>query len=205
MGERIAEVVAKIQHSPFYPPLFYAAYGDTIVTGERVLKALSQFQLTFISANSKYDKVKRREQGISFTPQETNGYELFKKNCAACHTEPMFTSGEFANNGLPVDSLLNDKGRFLISQDAADLQKFKIPTLRNIEYSYPYMHDGRFKKLSQVLDHYIHGIEKSGNLAKELETKIELTANEKVDLIAFLLSLSDREFVMNPAFGYPKK
>lgn len=204
MGETIAHVIQKIKRSTTYPQRFFQAFGDSIVTAEYLLKALSQFQLTFISANSKYDQVQRQEPRVAFTAQEKNGYLLFKNNCAICHAEPLFTTGEFANNGLPIDTNLFDFGRYGITENEADLRKFKIPTLRNIEYSYPYMHDGRFKKLSEVLDHYSNGIEKSGTLAKELETKIELTSNEKVDLIAFLLTLSDREFIFNPTFGYPK-
>lgn len=202
MDETIKNVVYKLQNSPIYPTAFKAAFGDTIVTGERTLKALSQFLLTFISANAKYDKVMRKE--AKFTAQEANGYQLFQKNCASCHQEPLFTTHQFVNNGLRVDSILNDLGRMKITQNANDSLKFKIPTLRNIEFSSPYMHDGRFKKLSEVLTHYTNGIEQNPTLAPELQKDITLTPNEKVDLVAFLLTLTDKEFLFNRAYSYPR-
>ncbi|MDP4664585.1 MAG: c-type cytochrome, partial [Salibacteraceae bacterium] len=142
---------------------------------------------------------------ITFSAQETRGYDLFKANCNSCHTEPLFTNGSFQNNGLPLDSLLGDTGRMMVTKNEADNRKFKVPTLRNIEFSKPYMHDGRFESLSQVLKHYQSGIEASSTLAKELEKNIALSETEKIDLISFLLTLSDKEFLFNTAFGYPKK
>jgi cytochrome c peroxidase len=97
-----------------------------------------------------------------------------------------------------------DFGRMRLTQNAKDSLKFKVPTLRNIEFSYPYMHDGRFKKLSEVLIHYISGIQEGPTLSKKLRNKINLTSNEKVDLTAFLLTLTDREFLFNQKFSYPK-
>ena len=205
MGENIANVVQKLQNTPVYPPLFQAAFGDTIITGEHLLKALTQFQLTLISANSKYDQVSRKEEGIVFTEQEQNGYTIFKKNCNSCHQEPLFTTGAFANNGLPMDSILRDMGRMGITKIATDSLKFKIPTLRNIEFSFPYMHDGRFRKLSQVLKHYTKNIQSSSTLAPELENGINITNREKVDLAAFLLTLSDKDFLFNPQHAYPRE
>ena len=203
MGSSIKEIVEKLNASPFYRGLFYTAFHDSIVTGEHTLKAISQFLLTLVSANSKYDKFMRGE--LIFSDQESNGYKLFLTNCAACHTEPLFTSFEFANNGLPVDSFLHDTGRMKVTQNAKDSLKFKIPTLRNIEYTYPYMHDGRFKRLSDVLKHYTSGIVHSSTLSEKLEKPVVLSSNEKVDLIAFLLTLSDSAFVFNKEFQYPKE
>lgn len=203
MGSSMDSVVIRLNKSKFYRGYFYTAFSDSLITGERTLKVISQFMLTLISANSKYDKVKRNEE--NFTKQELNGYQLFKKNCNVCHKEPLFTNGEFANNGLPVDSLLNDIGRYKITKNPRDSLNFKIPTLRNIEYSYPYMHDGRFKNLTQVLKHYTDNIYSSKTLAFELSKPIKFTANEKVDLIAFLLTLSDKEYVFNPQFQFPKE
>ena len=202
MGSDIGEVVGKLNASEKYRNLFYHAFGDSIATGEKTLKAISQFELTLISANSKYDKVMRKE--MVFTPQEENGYLLFKKNCASCHKEPLFTNDGFENNGLPMDSLLGDLGRMTITSNSKDSLKFKVPTLRNIEYSYPYMHDGRFQKLAQVLNHYTNEILPSKTLSEELQNKIILTSNEKVDVIKFLLTLSDKDFVFNPQFQFPK-
>lgn len=202
IGSSIAEVVEKLAPNPNYKTWTYQAFGDSNLTGERVLKALAQFQLTLISANSKYDKVMRKED--EFTAQEARGYSLFKANCNNCHTEPLFTNGSFQNNGLPLDSSLADTGRIMVTKNEADNRKFKVPTLRNIEFSKPYMHDSRFESLRQVLKHYQSGIEASNTLAKELRNSIALSENEKIDLVVFLLTLSDREFLFNPEFGYPQ-
>jgi cytochrome c peroxidase len=202
MGETIENVVLKLQKSSIYPTAFYTAFGDSAITGEHTLKAISQFLLTLVSANSKYDKVMRRE--AKFTKQEKNGYKLFKTNCSTCHQEPLFTNHQFENNGLPIDTTLNDFGRMNITKKPKDAQKFKVPTLRNIEFSYPYMHDGRFKKIREVLNHYTKNIEHNPTLSEHLQQPIILTSNEKIDLTAFLLTLSDRAFLFNPAYSYPK-
>lgn len=202
MGESIEHVIYKLNQSKIYHHLFFKAFGDSIASGEHLLKAISQFMLTLVSANSKYDSLKRKES--VFTRQEKNGYKLYKQNCASCHTEPLFTNQKFENNGLPLDLELKDFGRMKVTQNPNDSLKFKVPKLRNIEFSYPYMHDGRFKNLNAVLDHYTTGIVKSKTLALQLEQPIVLSANEKVDLISFLLTLSDKKFLFNNEFGYPK-
>lgn len=203
MGSSIQEVVEKLNSSGMYQKLFYKAFGDSLASGEKTLKAISQFMVTLVSSNARYDKVMRKEE--VFTKQEANGYLLFQKNCSSCHKEPLFTTTEFANNGLPTDTLLKDIGRMKITMNPEDSLKFKIPTLRNIEYSYPYMHDGRFKRLSEVLNHYTNEIKPSKTLATQLQNCITLTSNEKVDLIAFLLTLSDKDFVFNSSFQFPKE
>ncbi|NOT36614.1 MAG: c-type cytochrome [Saprospiraceae bacterium] len=203
MDEKIENVVSKLQTSNIYPNLFYEAFGDSIITGENTLKAISQFMLTLVSANSKYDSVMLKLS--SFTLQENIGYNLFKKNCASCHKEPLFTNDEFKNNGLPLDTTLNDLGRYKVSQNPLDSLKFKVPTLRNIEFSFPYMHDGRFKNLKQVLNHYTKGIASNNRISDELKAPIILSSNEKVDMIAFLLTLSDKQFLFNPQHSYPKE
>lgn len=202
MDEKIEQVVLKLQKTKNYPPRFYAAFRDSTISGEHCLKAISQFMLSIESFNSRYDSVMRKE--AKFTEQEKNGYRLFQKNCATCHTEPLFTNYKFENNGLALDTNLNDWGRIKISHLPQDSLKFKVPTLRNIEFSYPYMHDGRFKKLNEVLNHYTNGIVKSSTLSPILNQKIVLSSNEKVDVIAFLLSLSDRSYLFNSAYRYPK-
>ncbi len=203
MGESIDSVVIKLQNSPIYPTLFHQAYEDSTVTGERLLKAISQFQLTLVSANSKYDKYKKGT--VEFTEQELKGYSLFQRHCNNCHQEPLFSSYEFANNGLPVDTSLNDFGRWGVTKKSEDSLLFKIPSLRNVNFSFPYMHDGRFKSLQKVLDHYSDGISPSATLSKELENPMELTDRDKVDLMAFLLTLDDKEFVFNKALGFPRE
>lgn len=202
MDEHFERVISKLNANTKYKTLFKKAFGDEHITGEKTLKAIAQFMLTIVSSNSLYDKMLHKE--ISFNTQQENGYRLFKSQCASCHTEPLLTNGEFENNGLRVDTSLMDFGRMRVTQNAKDSLKFKVPTLRNIEFSYPYMHDGRFKKLSEVMNHYISGVQQGPTLSKKLQKKIDLTSNEKVDLTAFLLTLTDREFLFNPKYSYPK-
>jgi cytochrome c peroxidase len=156
------------------------------------------------SYNSKYDKYIRKEVGGEFTEQEKNGLNIFRNNCASCHKEPLFNSNNFKNNGLAVDATLNDYGRMMITKNANDSLKFKVPTLRNIQFTQPYMHDGRFETIQEVITHYTSGIQHSKTLAKELETPIALTHKEKVDLLVFLRTLTDKEFLFNKRFSYPK-
>ena len=201
MNETLANVVNKLQKNDKYKSLFFAAFGDENITGQRVLKALSQFELLLVTANSKYDKVMRKE--AVFTEQEQNGYQLFKNNCASCHTEPLFTNGKYENNGIPLDTTLNDIGRQRITEKSDDYLKFKVPTLRNIQFTNPYMHDGRFKKLTEVVKHY-NSLGNNKNLPKQLQKPMNLTDNERVDLVAFLLTLTDTEFLFDKRFSYPR-
>lgn len=202
MDSNIETVVKKLQRLPRYKAAFHQAFGDSLVSGERVLKAFSQFMLTLVSANSKYDKVMRGEQGAVFNEYEARGYALFKTHCASCHTEPLFTNFTFENNGLAPDTLLKDIGRMRITGQIADSLKFKVPTLRNVEVSYPYMHDGRFPNLPMVLFHYTEGIHQSPTLAPALRRKISLSEEDKRAFIAFLHALTDEEFLHNPKFRY---
>ena len=203
MDNDITIVIDRLKNSEKYISLFENAFDDEI-TGEHFLKAFSQFLLILVSANSKYDQVMRKEEGVEFSQQELSGYEVFKNNCSSCHQEPLFTNNEFVNNGIGIDTTLNDFGRMTITQNASDSLKFRVPTLRNIEFSYPYMHDGRFRKLQEVIKHYTHGIEDSSTLAQELKQKIELSHKEQIDLVAFLLTLTDKEFLFNPKYSFPR-
>lgn len=198
MGEDINVVVRKLNQSKEYKILFYKSFGDSLATSERVMKSLSQFQLTIVSANSKYDKVKQGK--AKFTQSENKGYQLFKQNCSSCHSEPLFSTYEFANNGLSYNSELKDYGKWNKTFEPADKMIFKIPSLRNLAYTYPYMHDGRFKTLNEVLEHYENGIAKSSTLAKQLEKPIIFNSQEKEDLLAFLATLNDSMLVSNVKF-----
>lgn len=202
MNETLAHVVSKLNSRKFYRERFYQAWGDSVATGERVLKSIAQFMLSLESNNSKYDRVIRGE--MKFTEQEKKGYILFQKKCNACHTEPLFTNDEFMNNGLPLNDELLDLGRGSITQLKQDEGKFKVPSLRNIEMSFPYMHDGRFKTLQQVLNHYasLDGNEK--NISPPLNHLLNLSSNDKQDLIAFLLTLTDTEFLTKKEYQFPK-
>ncbi|MFC6268130.1 cytochrome-c peroxidase [Frigoriflavimonas asaccharolytica] len=202
MDETLENVVAKLQNSEKYRKLFKEAFGTEKITGQLTLKAISQFVVNLTSSNSKYDKVMRREE--AFNAMEASGYELFKTNCASCHKEPLFTNGKYENNGLLVDTTLNDVGRMRISQNKLDLYKFKVPTLRNIQFTFPYMHDGRFKNLNEVILHYNSTINKSESLSKELQKPMNFSDNERTELVAFLKTLTDKEFLYNPRFGFPR-
>ncbi len=203
MDNKLDSVINKLTVSTIYPKLFYNAFGDSVITGQHTLLALSQFLLTLVSSTSKYDSVINKY--TTFTIQENKGYQIFKKQCATCHTEPLFTNNQFMNNGLALDTFIKDYGRMKITQKNEDSLKFKVPTLRNIEFSAPYMHDGRFKKLNEVLNHYSTGVIYSSTLALQLKKSSALSADDKVDLTAFLLTLSDKKFLFNPKFAFPKK
>jgi len=202
MNESLDHVVTKIRKSKKYTHLFDAAFGDPEITGQRVLKALSQFEVMLVSANSKYDKVMRNE--AQFSQAEQNGYQLFKINCASCHTEPLFTNNHFEYNGLSVDSTLNDSGRMKITNNDNDYLRFKVPTLRNVQFSFPYMHDGRYKNLTEVIKHY-NNIPNNKLLPKQLGVAMNLSDNDRVDLVSFLKTLTDNEFLFNPRFSFPRE
>lgn len=204
MDENLSHVILKISRQEKYKQLFKSAFHSEVITGERFLKAISQFMLTLVSSNSKYDQVIRGDKGIQFTEQEKKGYKLFKENCASCHTEPLFTDQTFQNNGLAPDSLLRDIGRMKITQKNTDSLKFKVPTLRNIERSAPYMHDGRYRSLQMVLFHYSSNIHSSATLAPQLRNGIDLSEDDKRNLIAFLKTLTDHSFLNNKQFQYPR-
>lgn len=202
MDEKLENVVAKLQSSPKYRTLFAKAFGDEKVTSQRLLKALAQFTVMLKSSNSKYDKAIRKEE--SFTTQEQHGYDLFKTNCASCHKEPLFCDDKFEKNGLAIDEPLNDLGRIKITNRPEDYLRFKVPTLRNIQFTFPYMHDGRFKTLMEVIKHY-NSLGNDKNLPKELSKPMNLSDNDRVDLVAFLLTLTDKEFLFDKRFSFPKE
>ena len=202
MDETMENVVAKLQKSEKYQKLFAAAFGTDKITGQLTLKALSQFVVLLSTSNSKYDNVIRKEE--KFSKMEQKGYNLFKINCASCHKEPLFTNDSFENNGLAVDSTLNDIGRMGITQNVSDKYKFKVPTLRNVQFTFPYMHDGRFNSLNDVVKHYNSGIEKHSTLSKQLKKPMNLSDDERTELVAFLKTLTDKEFLFNPRFSFPK-
>jgi cytochrome c peroxidase len=201
MDETLFNVVEKLENDPQYKRLFKKAFGDEKVNTQRMFKAMAQFMGMLVSAESKYDKVKKGE--IQFSELEKRGYEIFKHNCSSCHTEPLFTDFSYRNNGLPPNPEVDDLGRALITNNAADNYKFKIPSLRNLTYSGFFMHDGRFRTLYQVLDHYQNGIEASATLDPLLANSIELSPEERSALIAFLNTLNDEHFINDPRFAEP--
>ncbi len=200
MNSKLPELIAKLSRSVKYRKLFFKAFGDSLITTQKLLKSLAQFTGNLVSCNSKYDSVMRREPGVRFSDRELEGYKIFKSNCETCHKEPLFTNFAFENIGLAGDSILKDTGRMKITNNPEDSLKFKVPTLRNIEYSAPYFHDGRVNKLKEVIDHYTSGIVQSPTLAKQLERKIILSGEQKKDLVAFLKTLTDKSFLYNMQF-----
>lgn len=198
MDETIANVIVKLQRNLTYQAMFEAAFGTDSVTTQLTMKALAQFMGTMISANSKYDKY--REGTGTLSANELNGLQLFRVHCESCHAEPLLTDMQFRNNGL--DSVFKkDPGRARITNLPQDSGLFRVPSLRNITLTHPYMHDGRFQNLGQVLDHYISGIVQSATLDPLLSTgTIPLNAQEKSDIISFLETLTDQKFISDKRF-----
>lgn len=200
MDENLENVMVKLKALPKYTGLFKSAFGSEDISTAKFMKALSQFMLMCVSSNSKYDKVMRKEGNASFTADEQEGYTTFKQKCAPCHSEPLFTDGSFRNNGLAI-SPVNDLGLYNATLKEADKYKFKVPSLRNLQYTAPFMHDGRFLSLSAVLDHYNTGVQDMQNLDPLLKQGINpgiaLTENDRVKLTAFLATLNDTEFINN--------
>jgi cytochrome c peroxidase len=205
MDMDIVELLKRLNNSSFYRKRFFAAFGDSVITTPLLMRGIANFSVALVSANSKYDKVILKVEGVAFTDQEQRGYDLFKKYCNACHTEPLFTSHEFKKNGLELDPELKDLGRMGITERRADSLLFKIPTLRNVEFSFPYMHDGRIQKLKEVIEHYSSLPTGNKNVSKELKKiKKPFTEEQKKDLLAFLKTLTDKEFLYNKDFSFPK-
>jgi cytochrome c peroxidase len=204
MAENTDSVLLKLKKDPDYRRMFKAAFGDNVINSKRMLKALAMFTGTILSANSKYDKVQRGE--ASFTEAERRGYIIYKEKCAACHPEPLFTDFSFRNNGLPLNPYLNDIGRMKITGDPRDSLKFKVPSLRNLRLTFPYMHDGRIYSLSQVIDHYQNGIQTNQpTLDSLLRKKMTFSSYEKNCLTYFLYTLTDTSLAHNPRFGPPER
>ncbi|MCF8386766.1 MAG: hypothetical protein K9G58_12395 [Bacteroidales bacterium] len=202
-----------IQNIPGYPELFEKAFGSSKVTVKNMSRAIAQFIRTFISANSKFDKYLRGE--VQLSPSELNGFVLFTTeegaDCFHCHGgsgNPLFTTNLFYNNGK--DTIFNDpRDRYAITGDPQDHGAYKATTLRNIELTGPYMHDGRFETLDDVLDFYDHQLLWSPYIDPLMhhinDGGVQLTQNEREDLKAFIRTLRDEEFLANPDFGPPEK
>lgn len=204
MEETMENVLAKLQASPAYPALFKQAYGTDEITTANFLKSLSQFMVMCVSSNSKYDSVVRGQGDAELTQVEAEGRTLVQQKCGSCHKEPLFTDNSFRNNGL-TPSMVNDEGRYLITKNVDDKYKFKVPSLRNLAYTAPYMHDGRLLTLDAVLDHYTSGVQNSPTLDPALNqagiTGIPLTVDEKAKIGAFLATLNDRGFLFDQRFS----
>ncbi len=206
MDEKSTNVLNKLRGSQKYPPLFKEAFGTEEVTGPRFLQALSQFMLTMVSGNSRYDKWVRKEPGGTLTDEEQAGLTAFRAKCSSCHAGELFTDDSFRNNGLPIQGS-KDLGRARVTERAEDRYKFRVPSLRNVEKTLPYMHDGRFYSLAAVLNQYATNVQPTENLDPLLKQNgrlgIALTADEKTQIIAFLKTLTDEQFLRDSRFAEP--
>ncbi|HNJ58887.1 MAG TPA: cytochrome-c peroxidase [Chitinophagaceae bacterium] len=201
MAETLENVIYKLKKDTSYKRMFKNAFGSNEITTERMTKALSQFMVMLVSSNSKYDKVKRGED--TFNLPEKLGYEIFKQKCASCHTEPFFTDLSYRNTGMPLDATINDIGRMRITNNKNDSLKFKVPSLRNVDLTFPYGHDGRFFTLSNVFEHYRSNMQPIHNTDILLKNKLYLSNFQIGQLTAFLFSLTDSSFTKNPLFAAP--
>lgn len=203
MGESLKEVISKLSGHKEYPVLFKKVFGKEKIDDRQLLLALAQFQGRIISATSRYDLYLQGK--ASFSEDEKKGFEIFKEKCAACHTPPLFTDQSFRNTGLDFHS--KDPGRARITLLDTDHGKFAVPSLRNIALTYPYMHDGRFRSLDEVLDFYISGVKDNPNLdpmlknEQTLKTGISITHEEKQMLIKFLHTLTDHTMLSNHLYA----
>lgn len=206
MHDTWENAVGKLNAHDEYPDLFFKAFGIKNIDSILVVKAIAQFERTLISSNSKWDRYQRGE--VQLSQAETQGFEIFfteRGDCFHCHATILYTDNLFHNNGL--DATHTDKGLFDVTGNPEDIGKFKTPTLRNLEFTAPYMHDGRFATLDEVIDFYSEGIQYSETidpLMKQVsQGGVQLTSDEKEFLKAFLLTLTDTTFINNPDYSNP--
>ena len=206
LNETWPNVVEKLQDDKDYPHLFEAAFGTCDIDSNLVVKAIAQFERTMVSFNSRYDRYFYGGEEV-LTDAEVAGFDLFMSDaeCIHCHSGPLLTDNTFRNNGLDVTQA--DLGLGVVTGNESDNGKFKVTTLRNIAQTAPYMHDGRFATLEEVVDYYNADVQgDSPNLDSEMEHFTEglsLTDQQKSDLVAFLGSLTDDDFLSNTAFSDP--
>lgn len=198
-----SQALLKLAASAKYRELFKNAYGTEEVTDPKMLKAMAQFMGLMYSYNSKFDKYKRQE-GVQLNDAELRGYNTFIAKCNTCHTEPLFSDFSFRSNGLAINTFINDSGRAKVTFQTIDKYKFKVPSLRNVALTGPYMHDGRYQTLEQCLNHYTNNVTNMVNLDPLLlPNGIALTAQEKQDIISFLGTLTDYDFISDKRFADP--
>ncbi|MFN8885724.1 cytochrome-c peroxidase [Gemmatimonas sp.] len=205
MGERLDELPAKLARAAYYPALFEAAFGTREITTDRVARALAQFVRALVSTNARFDRAVGANGGPNgadlLTAQELLGQQLYigRAGCARCHGTTAHISDAVHNTGL--DATITDAG--------AGNGRFKAPSLRNVEVRPPYMHDGRFQTLEQVVDFYDRGVRANPALDPRLRTpggqpqRLNLTVTERDALVAFLKTLTDRTFLTDPRFSDP--
>ncbi|MEM9547879.1 MAG: cytochrome c peroxidase [Bacteroidota bacterium] len=211
------EIKKRIAESPFYTVLFEKAFGDSEVNSDRIAESITAFVDAISAVNSKFDegleaspKFSEEKDFYNFTEEENRGKELYNANCASCHTSKHnFTVKASANNGLELS--YNDKGIGERLNKSELFGVFKIPFLRNIELTAPYMHDGRFATLEEVVDHYSHGVMNHPNLSEELKNEdgtprnLNLNQDDKKALVAYLETLTDQSIASDERFTDPFK
>jgi cytochrome c peroxidase len=207
MGTTLADALAKLNADSAYARQFAAVYGQRPISSYQLLRALAQFTAALTSANARYDRAVRHEAGAQLTAPEQRGQALFRAKCGSCHATDLFTDNSFRNNGLNR-RFSRDSGRVVVTFLPADRGRFAVPSLRNVARTAPYMHDGRFATLAQVLAHYDHGMVNSPTLdpifrAPNGRLGIPLTAAGQRDLLAFLGTLTDATFCQNQDFADP--
>lgn len=200
MNESPEGVIKKLQRNAVYAAQFKKVFGSKGVNAKTLSLALSQFMALMISSESKFDQYLRGD--VTFTASEERGLKTFREKCSGCHKEPLFATNDFRNNGLQPNASAPDSGRAIVTAKKEDLFKFKVPSLRNVAVSAPYMHDGRFANLQQVLEHYAGGIYASPT-TDALLSGLALSATDKTDIISFLKTLTDRNFLYDKRFGDP--
>jgi cytochrome c peroxidase len=205
MNGDFSAIIAMMKNDANYRKLYKQAFENGEINAENMLKALAQFMTMLTSSNSKFDKFRRNEPGGMLSQDELEGYQIFNQNCASCHATDLFTDNSFRNNGLAINPAINDLGRYRVTENEQDKYKFKVPSLRNIEKTAPYMHDGRLFTLEAVLNHYASGVVHTQNLDPILNANgalgIPLTAAEKSKIIAFLKTLTDHQFLTDRRFA----
>lgn len=205
----------RLEQNKFYKKQFKEIFGSSKIDSVQISNAIAQFLRTLISYQSKYDQV--IEGKTLFTKDEYEGFNLVndqtKGDCIHCHItdgDALGTTLVFSNNGLDAVANANDykdKGRGSVTGKTTDNGKFIVPPLRNLAFTAPYMHDGRFKTLEEVINFYSEGLQKSANIDSKMEFVhqggAKLTSEDKRKIIAFLLTLSDSSFISNPEFSNP--
>ncbi|MBK7812432.1 MAG: cytochrome-c peroxidase [Saprospiraceae bacterium] len=203
MDLRFGQAIAKLNTDQNYREQFKSVYGSDSITGSLFLKSMTQFMSMLVSADSPYDQYLSGNSN-ALSAEEIEGMKIFESKCASCHSGVLQSDFAFRNNGLQEEPFIDD-GRFLISQFEQDKGKFKVPSLRNVEYTYPYMHNGNKNSLEDVLHHYRFGIKKSSTLdsllIKNGKLGIELTDEESSKIIQFLKTLSDPKFIRDKRFS----
>lgn len=201
LDETVENVVAKLNAKEKYKDMFRDAFGIEEISLPYTLYALSQFTNMMVSANSKYDRYTRNEGG-KLTTLELEGMATFKKKCGNCHSGELFTDFSYRNNGL--DSTFADTGRNRITALNSDIGKFRVPSLRNVALTAPYMHNARFSTLKEVLDHYDNGMVYyetiDDSFVSQNSLGIKMEESEKEAIIAFLNTLTDMDFVQDTLF-----